>query len=569
MKRKQSIGVTVRVSRMLGKGGFGEVYLAHPFGSHVDVDGVEYPSSFVLKVLCLDCSKKLTLQEIEREMTAVSSFHHPHIISSIDQWLEVGPSQFNKRFCLAMSYCDGGDLNGYIENLQTQNTRPSVDCLLRIMTHVLSALNYSHAKGVIHRDIKPSNVFLTSEENPIRGTNGELIPKAVIGDFGLSRPLTYCTEVVQTRVGTPGYISPEIILSKPYNFKTDIFSAGVLFYELMMLEKPFWKLHYTNSHSFWTTLYTDPSSKLVKVCENWAGKSLCLLVAQMLNKDPAQRPTAYEALTTYSTRLTRVLSEECIELVSDNVLYASPASKLAVAEQPSLHEPEILVAPPVGDSYPDKEKGEKINLQEGVQEVKKIKAWSDPKCKELNAHPVVSPARKDIGGRTSPSAVKPHLPAAHADPLKASKTQRNAKKPLLKPSPAANSGQRRLVQIVKGKEEKKEADKSNEKPVCQEIQLLKPNDDVKAAHSPLPSTDRLRQLRHYLIGQPLFASNFDEALWAEVRHNCYAFILAKLASFNEVGGEGEILSALQTSNECPERVLHTLHKMVEKNLFMG
>lgn len=569
MKQKQSIGVTLRLSRMLGKGGFGEVYLAHPIRSHVDVDGVEYPSSFVLKIICLDACEEENLQDIEKEMTIVSSFHHPHIVSSIDQWLEVGPSKFNNRFCLAMNFCDGGDLEGYIGRLRAQNSPPPLDCLLRVMAHILSALNYSHSKGVIHRDIKPSNVFITSETIPTRGNGGQVLPKVVIGDFGLSRPLNYCTEMVKTRVGTPGYLSPEIILSKPYNFKTDIFSVGVLFYEFMMLERPFWKPYYTHSNSFWATLHTNPGSKLIKSCTGWAGKSICFLVARMLSKNPAQRPTAFEALTAYSARLARIVSQECIEIVSDDVLYTSPASKLAVEEQPSLHLPGIVDVPPAGDSHPDKANGEKVKILDGPQHEKEVKAHADPKCKVLNANQEVSPRRKNTEASTAPSAVNPHLRTVHADPLKASNLQIPAKKGLLKPSPTANAGQRQLVQIEKGKEEKKVAKDNNKKPAREEIQLLKSNDDESDAHSPLPPADRLRQLKHCLIGQPPFTSNFDEALWAEVGYDCYAFILAKIASFNEVGGEGEILSALQTSNECPKRIVHTLHKMMEKNFRMG
>lgn len=351
MKQREVIGITVRLTKVLGKGAFGEVFLAQPLPSALGHgEDVDYPPFFALKIIPLRLCGKSTLTEIEREMTAVERFHHPHIVSAVDKWLETGPSQYKGSFCLAMTLCNGGDLGMYINKQRARGFPLSVDFVARVMVHILSALNYSHSKGVIHRDIKPTNVFIVNETPPTRGEDGEVIPKVVVGDFGLSRPLEHSSEMAKTRVGTPGYLSPEIIQSKPYNFKTDIFSAGVLFYELMTLEKPFWKPHYTNGNIFWCTIATDPVPNLIKTCKDWAGHSLCEMVSRMLSKDPIQRPTAYEALTQYSSRLKSIVADELILTIPDYQFFTSPCSQLAIQEHKSLVGPELLIKPSLSDS---------------------------------------------------------------------------------------------------------------------------------------------------------------------------------------------------------------------------
>lgn len=84
-----------------------------------------------------------------------------------------------------------------------------------------------HDKKILHRDLKSQNIFLTK--------NGLI----KLGDFGIAKCLNYTLEKVKTVVGTPYYLSPEIVENRPYSFKSDIWSLGVLLYELICLKMPF------------------------------------------------------------------------------------------------------------------------------------------------------------------------------------------------------------------------------------------------------------------------------------------------------------------------------------------
>jgi NIMA (never in mitosis gene a)-related kinase len=89
------------------------------------------------------------------------------------------------------------------------------------------ALKHLHDRKILHRDIKCQNVFLTKSS----------IIK--LGDFGIARVLNHTLEVARSMVGTPYYLSPEIYEGRPYAFKSDIWSLGVLLYELLALKPPF------------------------------------------------------------------------------------------------------------------------------------------------------------------------------------------------------------------------------------------------------------------------------------------------------------------------------------------
>lgn len=88
-------------------------------------------------------------------------------------------------------------------------------------------MEHIHSKKVLHRDLKTSNILLT-KENTVK-----------IGDFGISKPLDYTEQLADTPLGTPFYLSPEVVLGQKYDYKSDIWMLGCILFELLTLRKPF------------------------------------------------------------------------------------------------------------------------------------------------------------------------------------------------------------------------------------------------------------------------------------------------------------------------------------------
>jgi NIMA (never in mitosis gene a)-related kinase len=99
--------------------------------------------------------------------------------------------------------------------------------VLNWFTQICLAMKHVHDRKILHRDLKSQNIFLT-KRNFVK-----------LGDFGIARVLSHTKSAAKTVVGTPYYLSPEIIESKPYDFKSDIWSLGVLLYEMIALQPPF------------------------------------------------------------------------------------------------------------------------------------------------------------------------------------------------------------------------------------------------------------------------------------------------------------------------------------------
>lgn len=119
-----------------------------------------------------------------------------------------------------MEHADGGDLQTKIKKVKEENSYLTEDQVLNYFTQICLAIKHLHDRKILHRDLKSQNIFLTKSG----------IVK--LGDFGIAKVLSHTKENVQTIVGTPYYLSPEIVENKPYNYKSDIWSLGILLYEM-------------------------------------------------------------------------------------------------------------------------------------------------------------------------------------------------------------------------------------------------------------------------------------------------------------------------------------------------
>ncbi len=157
------------------------------------------------------------IARFRREAQAAGRLNHPNIVSIYEFGEDAGT------WFIAMEKIEGRELKQCFET----NERFTTADIVRIMSQVLDALDYSHRQGVIHRDIKPANIFL--------------LPGGVVkvGDFGIAHIETSNLTQVGAVMGTPSYMSPEQIMGLPVDGRSDLFSAGVILYQFLTGERPF------------------------------------------------------------------------------------------------------------------------------------------------------------------------------------------------------------------------------------------------------------------------------------------------------------------------------------------
>lgn len=139
-------------------------------------------------------------------------------------------------------------------------------------------MKHVHDRKILHRDIKGQNIFIT-KANTLK-----------LGDFGIARVLNKTQDKARTVVGTPYYLSPEIIENKPYSFKSDVWSMGVLLYELCALNPPF------TANSLQLLALKIVKGSHSQLAGNYS-KDIKGMVEDMLQIDPNRRPSVGDILS--------------------------------------------------------------------------------------------------------------------------------------------------------------------------------------------------------------------------------------------------------------------------------
>ena len=270
-----------KIIKLIGKGSFGEVY-------KVSKDNKFY----ALKIYQIKNEDSTSTKEnieniksIENEVKILSQLDNPFIVKlyevfSLNQNYELLDNKEENKddtqiMCLVLELCENGDLNDKIREKKQKNEKFSENEILQYFYEILQGLYYLHKNRVIHRDLKTLNIFLT-ENNHIK-----------IGDFGVSKKLINNNIYAYTFVGTPYYLSPEICLNKPYDEKSDVWSLGVVLYEMITLNKPF------DSESqmglFMKILKGKPAPINNTIKHSYSQKLISLITENLLDKDPLTR----------------------------------------------------------------------------------------------------------------------------------------------------------------------------------------------------------------------------------------------------------------------------------------
>jgi NIMA (never in mitosis gene a)-related kinase len=259
--KKKNEELTYKKISELGQGAYGTAYL---------VQDKKYKQYYVMKTIPLKKLNEKERKDALKEASILQNLDHPNIIKFQEVFLCKNPNSLN----IITEYADGGDLNKKIE----RKIPFKEDLILDWFIQICLALNHVHSKRIIHRDIKAQNIFLTK--------NG--IVK--LGDFGISKSLTCSFELARTVIGTPYYLSPEIVKNSPYSFKTDVWSLGVLLYQMCALKMPF------DADSL-----PNLSKKILKAeykdIPNNYSDNLKNLIRSLLQVEPKNRPTVKEILS--------------------------------------------------------------------------------------------------------------------------------------------------------------------------------------------------------------------------------------------------------------------------------
>lgn len=217
------IGTTLdnkyRIEEMIGEGGMGKVYRA----THVHMD-----HTLAIKLLHPHLSSDHTaVERFRREARSAAQIHHPNavVVTDFGVTLEKGVAY------LVMEFLKGVDLRKRIE----QQKQLDYDEMLLIVEQTCSALDAAHAKGIIHRDLKPDNIWLVEPEKNTKHVK--------VLDFGIAK-LQSTTEMIKLTqqgmiVGTPHYMSPEQCRGEELDVRSDIYSLGVIIYEMLTGRVPF------------------------------------------------------------------------------------------------------------------------------------------------------------------------------------------------------------------------------------------------------------------------------------------------------------------------------------------
>jgi serine/threonine protein kinase len=177
----------------------------------------------------------LLLERFNREARVVAGLRHPNIVQIFDFDAVDGHPY------IVMEYLKGPTLANYLRGLHARNGRIPSHQVARLLKALTAALDYAHDQGVIHRDIKPGNIILHKK--------GEAIPldqpltndvEAIVTDFGLVRIANAASQTASGLVsGTPAYMSPEQAQGDKTDRRTDIYSLGVVLYEMLAGRVPF------------------------------------------------------------------------------------------------------------------------------------------------------------------------------------------------------------------------------------------------------------------------------------------------------------------------------------------
>ena len=264
-----------QIQGVLGKGAMGLVY----DGLDPNLNRRVAIKTILTRKLDAETARMISVR-FEREVRAVARLNHRNIVQVYDFGTE------GELAYIVMEHIQGKELKDFFDAKE----RFDLKTIFRLMTELLDALEFAHEAGIVHRDIKPANVMVDAAGH------------AKLTDFGVARVAESGDQAEATRagamVGTPSYMSPEQIQGQQVDRRTDIFSAGIIFYQFLTGQKPFEGTQFALQQKI---VQDDPvwPSSLVQVPPEYDR-----VIARALAKDVEQR---YQSARAFAAALQRLL----------------------------------------------------------------------------------------------------------------------------------------------------------------------------------------------------------------------------------------------------------------------
>ena len=255
------------ILQILGKGSYGFV---------AKVRSIKNNKIYAMKQI--DLNKLGSEKEIElcrREVQVLQKMNHPNINKYYKSF------SVNNCLYIIMEFMNNGDLSGFIKAHEKFNKAVGEGEVWNILLQSMNALEYIHSKDIIHRDIKPANLFMTNDKT------------IKIGDFGVAAKIAGLATSVRggsfsgTIVGTPMFMSPEILREEDYDKKTDVYSMGISMYELCFFQSPKKAGISQNGSVVFNNVVLTKN-------QNLYSPQLLTILQKMVEEDKNKRPTSSE-----------------------------------------------------------------------------------------------------------------------------------------------------------------------------------------------------------------------------------------------------------------------------------
>jgi fused-like protein len=324
----------------IGEGSFGKVYKARRKNTGFTV---------AMKFITKHGKSDKDLRNLRQEIGILRKLNHENIILMFDAF------ETDREFCVVTEYAQGE----LFDILQDDQRLPE-STVQQIAKQLVKALHYLHSNRIIHRDMKPQNVLI--------GSNGRI----KLCDFGFARAMSANTVVLTSIKGTPLYMSPELVKEQPYDGTSDLWSLGVILYELFVGQPPF----YTNSiYSLINHIVKDPVKYPADMSRDFKS-----FLHGLLQKNPSKRLTWPDLL---SHPFVKETEDDREKLHQERLRYAHCGGKVGPRERlesimghASGHDDSLFEtvrdrsAPVIGDNR---------NLPREIQEQERIAKLQDAK----------------------------------------------------------------------------------------------------------------------------------------------------------------------------------------------